>query len=79
MFNFGLHNAAQTFQLFMDQVVQGLNFVVVHVDDILVASHSPLKPLFTRLQDYYLRVHPYKRILGAREVHFLGHRCLLRA
>uniref|UniRef100_A0A0P4WG41 Reverse transcriptase domain-containing protein n=1 Tax=Scylla olivacea TaxID=85551 RepID=A0A0P4WG41_SCYOL len=40
MMNFGLCNAAQTFQRFMDQVVRGMGAVVVHLDDILVASSS---------------------------------------
>lgn len=35
---FGLKNVAQTFQRFMDSVCQGLSFVFVYVDDILVAS-----------------------------------------
>lgn len=35
---FGLCNAAQTFQRFMDQVVAGLKGVFVYVDDILVST-----------------------------------------
>ncbi|XP_030835919.1 uncharacterized protein LOC115921815 [Strongylocentrotus purpuratus] len=35
---FGLQNAAQTFQRFMDKVVRGPSFVYVYMDDILVAS-----------------------------------------
>ena len=38
--NFGLRNAAQTFQRFMDKVVRGLDFAIVYIDDILVASPS---------------------------------------
>nr|CAH8853834.1 unnamed protein product [Trichobilharzia regenti] len=37
---FGLKNAAQTFQRFMDQVTQGLDFVFVYIDDVLIASSS---------------------------------------
>ena len=40
---FGLKNAAQTFQRFMDQVVRGLDFCYVYIDDLLVASSSPLE------------------------------------
>ena len=78
--NFGLRNAAQTFQRFMDQVVRGLDFVVVYIDDILVASSSHeqhqehLQELFTRLQEHGLKIHPTKCILGADSVDFLGHR-----
>lgn len=38
---FGLRNAAQTFQRFMDQVLRGLEFYYVYIDDLLVASDSP--------------------------------------
>ena len=37
---FGLRNAGQTFQHFMDGVVRGLEGVYVYVDDILVASKN---------------------------------------
>ena len=35
---FGLKNAAQAFQHLMDTVCQGLEFVFVYIDDILIAS-----------------------------------------
>ena len=35
---FGLKNTAQTFQRLMDTVLQGLDFLFVYLDDILVAS-----------------------------------------
>ena len=35
---FGLQNVAQTFQCFMDQVLQGFPFAYDYIDDILVAS-----------------------------------------
>ncbi|CAH8493409.1 unnamed protein product [Dicrocoelium dendriticum] len=37
---FGLRNAAQTFQRFIDSVTRGLDFVYPYIDDILVASSS---------------------------------------
>ncbi|KRY50160.1 Retrovirus-related Pol polyprotein from transposon 17.6 [Trichinella britovi] len=37
---FGLRNAAQTFQRFMDEVTRGLRFCFVYLDDVLVASRS---------------------------------------
>ena len=37
---FGLRNAAQTFQRFIDDVCRDLHFVFVYLDDILVASSS---------------------------------------
>lgn len=38
--NFGLHNSAQTFQSFMDLILQGLDFATVYIDDILVTSSN---------------------------------------
>ncbi|BHF63609.1 hypothetical protein SprV_0200660300 [Sparganum proliferum] len=35
---FGLRNATQTFQRFIDQVLRGLDFVYAYIDDLLVAS-----------------------------------------
>ena len=78
--NFGLRNAAQTFQRFMDQVTRGLDFVVAYIDDILVASTSHeqhkehLKLLFTRLQEHGMKVHPAKCVWGVPAIDFLGHR-----
>ncbi len=33
---FGLQNAAQTFQRFIDEAFQGLDFVFTYIDDILM-------------------------------------------
>ena len=58
---FGLKNAAQTFQRFMDQVLRGLDFCYVYIDDILVASASPeehqrhLRLIFERLTHHGLQ------------------------
>ena len=38
---FGLRNATQTFQRFMDQVLRGNLFTYAYIDDVLVASTSP--------------------------------------
>ena len=38
---FGLHNAAQTFQHFMDEVLRGLQFCYAYMDDVLIASATP--------------------------------------
>ena len=38
---FGLRNAAQTFQRFIDEVLRGLHFTYAYIDDVLVASTSP--------------------------------------
>jgi hypothetical protein len=38
--SFGLRNAAQTFQRFIDEVLRGLDFCYAYIDDVLVASTS---------------------------------------
>ena len=37
---FGLRNAGQTFQRFMDQVLAGVPHVFVYLDDLLVANET---------------------------------------
>ncbi|GFT44507.1 transposon Tf2-6 polyprotein [Trichonephila clavipes] len=75
---FGLCNAAATFQRFIDEVLRNLPFVFAFVDDILVASSSPeehlqhLQILFTRLQQYGLSLKPSKCIFGVTSIKFLG-------
>ena len=76
---FGLRNAAQSFQRFIDQVLRGLPFVFAYIDDLLVASssreehYSHLKELFQRLDEFGLVVNPDKCTFGVESVEFLGH------
>ena len=78
--NFGLRNAAPSFQRFIDKVVRGPSFVIVYIDDILIDSSSHgqhvqhLHQLLTRLQEFGLKIHPAKCVFGAQAVDFLGHR-----
>ena len=73
---FGLQNAAQTFQRFIDDVCCDLDFVLIYLDDILIASSSideHLHMLFQRLSDYGLVIKPAKCEFGKSEVNFLSH------
>lgn len=76
---FGLRNAAQTFQRLMDQVLAGLPFVFVYLDDILVASKSPkehedhLTQVFSRLSENGLIINRQKCSFGKTSVEYLGH------
>lgn len=76
---FGLRNAAQTFQRFIDEVLQGLDFCYAYIDDILIASTSieehlqHLETVFQRLQKYGVVISPAKCIFGQSEVKFLGY------
>ncbi|XP_076278431.1 uncharacterized protein LOC143208168 [Lasioglossum baleicum] len=76
---FGLKNASQSFQRFLNRVLGDLDFVFVYIDDILVASSSEeehaehLRVVFQRLNEHYLRVNPSKCVFGVSEIEFLGH------
>ena len=78
--SFGLRNAGQTFQRFIDEVTFGLDFCFPYVDDILVFSKSPeehadhLRSLFKRLSEYGVVINPSKCQLGVDEVTFLGYK-----
>lgn len=76
---FGLRNAAQTFQRFIDEVLLGLDFCYGYIDDILVFSRSVdehklhLRQLFERLKLFGIVVNTSKCTLGRKEVTFLGY------
>ncbi|XP_069985539.1 uncharacterized protein [Penaeus vannamei] len=76
---FGLRNAAQTFQRFINDVTRGLEGVFAYIDDILVASASEadharhLRALFGRLQEAVVVINPGKCLFGAASLSFLGH------
>ena len=71
---FGLPNAAQTFQRFMDEILGGLDFFFAYIDDILFFSHTPqdhdqhLRILFTQLQNYGIRLNPYECVFCVPEI-----------
>jgi hypothetical protein len=64
----------------MDRVTNGLPFIFVYLDDIIVcspdlASHlQHLQLLFQRLRDFGHIIHGEKCEFGARELDFMGHR-----
>lgn len=76
---FGLRNASQTFQRFMDTLLRDLNFCYVYIDDILVASSSEeehiehLRLLFAKLRENGIIINPAKCVFGSTEVKFLGY------
>jgi len=76
---FGLRNAAQTFQRFIDEVLRDLYFCYAYIDDVLIASTSEdeheqhLRTLFQRFSVYGVLVNPAKCVFGAKEVTFLGY------
>jgi hypothetical protein len=81
---FGLRNAGQTFQRFMDEVTRGLSATYVYLDDLLIASpdeeshEKHLRQLSKlknnrRLRDYGLVINPRKCLFGMPELSFLVH------
>ncbi|CAK1591628.1 unnamed protein product [Parnassius mnemosyne] len=77
---YGLRNAAQTFQRFMDEVLRGLDFCFGYLDDILVYSSNStqhqqhLRQLFQRLTEYGVLINTNKCVFGQSEVDFLEYK-----
>ncbi|UYV80938.1 hypothetical protein LAZ67_19002227, partial [Cordylochernes scorpioides] len=77
--SFGLCGAPATFQRFINEVLWGLDFVFPYLDDILVASKSEeeheshLRAVFSRLDQYGLRINQAKTVLNVNNVEFLGY------
>ncbi|XP_015434215.1 PREDICTED: uncharacterized protein LOC107190013 [Dufourea novaeangliae] len=76
---FGLRNASQSFQRYINRALGDLDFVCVYIDDILVASESlvhhemHLRAVFQRLKEFHLRFNADKCVFGASELEFLGY------
>ena len=67
---FGLRNATQTFQCFIDKVLHGFSFCYAYIDDVLIASVTPtehlshLRLVLERFKDYGIIVNPTKCKFG---------------
>ena len=76
---FGLRNATQMFQRYVDSIFRDLEFVFCYVDDILILSTSHeqhlehLAIVFERLKQHQLNINPTKCQLGQEEVTYLGY------
>ena len=63
----------------MDQVLRGLDFCYVYIDDVLVARCTPeehklhLHMVLECFQLYGILINPTKCVLGVAELQFLGH------
>ena len=77
---FGLRNAAQTFQRFLDDVLRDFTFANSYVDDVLVASpdlhthHDHCRRVLQRFAEHGLVINPAKCDFAVPEVSFIGHR-----
>ncbi|GBP78797.1 hypothetical protein EVAR_65306_1 [Eumeta japonica] len=77
---FGLRNAAQTFQKFLNHtILQGLEFLLAYIDDIIIASddieqhHRHLKALFSCLDTYGITINLSKCAFENDKIDFLGY------
>lgn len=76
---FGLCNAAQTFQRHINEVLRGLDFIYVYIDDICIASSNieehlqHLELVFQRLRQHQLTINLDKCEFGRESIRFLGH------
>uniref|UniRef100_A0A1X7UPZ6 Reverse transcriptase domain-containing protein n=1 Tax=Amphimedon queenslandica TaxID=400682 RepID=A0A1X7UPZ6_AMPQE len=73
---FWLRNAAQTFQRFINKVLQGLYHTYAYIDDASAneAEHKKhLQEVFTRLRENGIVVNQNKCEFGVCTLTFLGH------
>ena len=74
----GLLGCPASFQRLIEKVCEGLQNVIVYIDDLLVHSdtHSQhrrqLQELFERLRQHNIRASPRKCVFGAQTVPYLG-------
>jgi hypothetical protein len=76
----GLASAPSAFQRLVEQVVKGIDNVVVYIDDLIIHSRTHedhlkmLDAVFTRLASHDLRVNLKKCVFGSSETSYLGFR-----
>ena len=79
MVPFGLAQAPTYFQLLMNKVLEGLNFAMTYLDDIIIFSDNELEHLehleiiFCRLKEAGLKMKCSKCDFFKCEIHYLGH------
>ncbi|GFU75780.1 hypothetical protein TNCV_1652401 [Trichonephila clavipes] len=75
---FGLRNAAQTMQRFIDSIVRDIPCCYAYVDDLLIASADheshkrDLDLIFSKLGEHRIIVNHQKCVFGQSELKFLG-------
>lgn len=76
---YGLRNAGQTFQRFINGVLKGLDCCFPYVDDILIASSSiethlvDIESVLQRIHQHGISLNLDKCIFAQKEISFLGH------
>ena len=75
----GLTGAPASFSKLMEKVMQGLDFILRYLDDLLAASSDHqqhlqhLRAALERLRKFNLKINPQKSTFGAPKVEYLGH------
>ena len=76
---FGLVTASSTFQRIMDEIMEGLDFVAVYLDDVFIFSSTwgmdltHIDIVLQRCIKYNLKLKLPKCIFGATHMKCLGH------
>ena len=76
--SFGFCNAPAMFQRVMDQIFEGLDYVVIYLDDIIVCSKNEkehiqhLKEVFRRLEEFNIKLRLEKCRFFQNEIKYLG-------
>ena len=79
MVPFGLAQVPSYFQQLMNQVLQGLDFAIAYLDDIVIFSNNEvehlqhLETVFKRLQEAGLKLKESKCDFFRAQIHYLGH------
>ena len=82
MVPFGLAQGPSYFQQLMNQVLQGLDFAIAYLDDIVIFSNNEvehlqhLETVFKRLQEAGLKLKESKCDFFRSQIHYLGHMLL---
>lgn len=75
---FGVRNGAQTFQRFMNDILEDFNFVFTYIDDILISSCNAdehkkhIRQVLPKLCEHGISIQQEKGELGKSEIEFLG-------
>ena len=69
---FALVNASSIFLRFIDHILQGMNNLIVYVNDLIKEHKMPFK-LFQRLNQLNIVINQKKLKFGLKRLNFLGH------
>jgi cleavage and polyadenylation specificity factor subunit 1 len=76
---YGLRNAAQTLQRYLDEIFRDMEFVFIYIDDFLVASRDEeehaahLRRILQRLSEHRLSLSMKKCLFAKESIDYLGH------